>query len=835
MIQRKVIMKKRILSIVLVLCTVLAMMPTTVFAAETKYRVFVGDTYFTSKVTTIMVGSGTAGYAPDSKVLLLHGITLNYGNSQMAAIESEIENLEIKVFGTNTINLTGDSMIGIHLMQNTKITGMTGSKLIINCSGNVCEGIYADSDYSLTLENMDITINYKPTSGSVIGVRSKTLDMKDTCNVKLVSSMSVTGGDSFGYIHSSSDSTVNIGDNANVTFDGWETAIDSLGTLNLTGGALNVTNSYDGIYTDGTLNLTGGTLKTSGSRLGILAGANSKTNFAGTDATVKGGTTGWGYEGSSASYSITGGRVVFEGGSYAASKKYSSVPGNYRVYAGSGKDRMSRISSPTDNTFLNNKYVQIAPPTYYTLTLVNVKGATSASHEAGDSISYTAAYAPSGKHFSYWSMQVDGGTASNVGTISDYTGKMPAGNATLTAVFENCSGGTATCQAKARCSSCAREYGSLAAHNFSAEVVDDKYVITAATCEGAGTYYKSCTYCGLSSKNQNNATFTVPALGHEISDWQTDSQEHWKKCNRCWEGFDLGEHVYGEPVLIENCVGANYLKSTCTVCGKVKTEEREPSGHIWDEGYVLYEPKCYTTGTLIHTCARCGTSEGVAIPMVPHEPEYREYKAATCTEDGNIEYWECGLCIRPFLDEACTQRVSWDAVTLEKTGHTLKHSEDVVATCTEDGSKEHWECTACGKLFLDEACTQETTLAEVIFPATGHTVVRTEVPATCTQEGMYSEKCSVCNADLRSGVIATIPHNYENDVCTVCGKEKPDVTLGDINGDGKVNAIDSNLMKKIILGGYSPTKAADINEDGKYNSADSNLIKKIIMGTYNPN
>ena len=94
--QRKLIMKKRILSIVLVLCTVLAMMPTTVFAAETKYRVFVGDTYFTSKVTTIMVGSGTAGYAPDSKVLLLHGITLNYGNSQMAAIESEIENLEIK-------------------------------------------------------------------------------------------------------------------------------------------------------------------------------------------------------------------------------------------------------------------------------------------------------------------------------------------------------------------------------------------------------------------------------------------------------------------------------------------------------------------------------------------------------------------------------------------------------------------------------------------------------------------------------------------------------------------------------------------------------------------
>ena len=60
----------------------------------------------------------------------------------------------------------------------------------------------------------------------------------------------------------------------------------------------------------------------------------------------------------------------------------------------------------------------------------------------------------------------------------------------------SCSGGTATCTAKAVCEDCKAEYGDLAAHNFTAEVVDAKYLKSAATCTAKAVYYKSCTFCG---------------------------------------------------------------------------------------------------------------------------------------------------------------------------------------------------------------------------------------------------------------------------------------------------------------------------------------------------
>lgn len=60
------------------------------------------------------------------------------------------------------------------------------------------------------------------------------------------------------------------------------------------------------------------------------------------------------------------------------------------------------------------------------------------------------------------------------------------------------------------------------------------------------------------------------------------------------------------------------------------------------------------------------------------------------------------------------------------------------------------------------------------------------------------------------------------------------IVPGDINGDSKVNATDSNMMKKMVLGIMEGTNdevlAADINRDGKINAADSNLITKIILG-----
>ena len=48
-------------------------------------------------------------------------------------------------------------------------------------------------------------------------------------------------------------------------------------------------------------------------------------------------------------------------------------------------------------------------------------------------------------------------------------------------------------------------------------------------------------------------------------------------------------------------------------------------------------------------------------------PKHHKFVAATCTTDGNIEYWECNLCHKSFSDKLLTQGVS--TLVVSATGH----------------------------------------------------------------------------------------------------------------------------------------------------------------------
>ena len=60
------------------------------------------------------------------------------------------------------------------------------------------------------------------------------------------------------------------------------------------------------------------------------------------------------------------------------------------------------------------------------------------------------------------------------------------------------SGGTATCQKRAVCDECRKEYGELAAHKYTKAVKSDS-LKSAATCGSRAVYYKSCEVCGKKS------------------------------------------------------------------------------------------------------------------------------------------------------------------------------------------------------------------------------------------------------------------------------------------------------------------------------------------------
>ena len=69
-------------------------------------------------------------------------------------------------------------------------------------------------------------------------------------------------------------------------------------------------------------------------------------------------------------------------------------------------------------------------------------------------------------------------------------------------------------------------------------------------------------------------------------------------------------------------------------------------------------------------------------------------------------------------------------------------------------------------------------------------------------------------------------------VCTVCGESDPDVptfVVGDIDGDGKINAKDINLLKQIVLGTYDKVPAADIDGDGKVSVTDVAKLKVMVL------
>ena len=108
---------------------------------------------------------------------------------------------------------------------------------------------------------------------------------------------------------------------------------------------------------------------------------------------------------------------------------------------------------------------------------------------------------------------------------------------------------------------------------------------------------------------------------------------------------------------------------------------------------------------------------------------------ATCTESGEKTYI-CGNT------ETHTKKE-----VIAPLGHTLEKVAEVPATCEEAGTKEHWKCTRCNKIFSDAEGKTEIAEPEEI-EALGHNfgewVVVTE--ATQTERGLKERKCTRCDA-----------------------------------------------------------------------------------------
>ena len=124
----------------------------------------------------------------------------------------------------------------------------------------------------------------------------------------------------------------------------------------------------------------------------------------------------------------------------------------------------------------------------------------------------------------------------------------------------------------------------------------------------------------------------------------------------------------------------------------------------------------HTGGTATCTqkakCGICGEEYG---ELANHSLSKTDAKEATCTEDGNIEYWTCSVCHKLFSDENGTNETTFEAVTVNATDHPLTKTEASAATVTATGNKEYWHCKDCGKYFADENGTKEIKLEDTII------------------------------------------------------------------------------------------------------------------------
>ena len=110
----------------------------------------------------------------------------------------------------------------------------------------------------------------------------------------------------------------------------------------------------------------------------------------------------------------------------------------------------------------------------------------------------------------------------------------------------------------------------------------------------------------------------------------------------------------------------------------------------------------------LQTCSHKKADESSALGGVIEAVE------PTCTEHGYTTQ-ECSLCnsiVKVYKDDVLKP-------------HTLTHHEAKAATCTEAGNIEYWQCSVCNKLFSDaNATTEITDAASLVIPAKGHTFDR---------------------------------------------------------------------------------------------------------------
>ena len=307
-----------------------------------------------------------------------------------------------------------------------------------------------------------------------------------------------------------------------------------------------------------------------------------------------------------------------------------------------------------------------------------------------------------------------------------------------------CTGGKATCSAKAVCEVCGGEYGEKDSNNH--DLV--QHAAKAPTCTEKGwNAYETCSRCDYTTYTE------LTALNHDLVQHEaqaaTCTKPGWNAydtCSRC-------DHTtYAElPALNHDLVNHDAKAATCTEIGWDAYDTCSRLGC----NYTTYQEIPALKHDLVHhdaqaatctekgwdaydTCSRlgCNYTTYQEIPALNHDLEQHAAKAPTCTEKGWNAYETCSRCNYTTYAEQ------------PALNHDLKQHAAKAPTCTEIGWDAYDTCSRC----------DHTTYAEQ--PALNHDYQAVTVEPTCETDGYTVFTCSRCKDSYTADPTDKLGHQF---------------------------------------------------------------------------
>ena len=346
------------------------------------------------------------------------------------------------------------------------------------------------------------------------------------------------------------------------------------------------------------------------------------------------------------------------------------------------------------------------------------------------------------------------------------------------------------------------------------------------TCTAAGIKSIHCKTCG-----ETKDVVQIPALGHscyEVIEQEPTCTEPGKvvqRCTRC--GCDISSkpvpetgHTFETKVIKEaSCSEEGYQEDICTECGAQTNKVVLPkASHNFSEWTVVSKPTAERDGIEQRTCYECGEKESRAIEYVP---DYDENAPVIATSDvvatpGEEISVEINIQNNPGIS-SMKFMIDYDETVLTMTGFDFSKdfssennstSEDFGALYSVVINSSNKNTTACG------------VIATITFK-----VKETVATGAYTIDILYDPD-EILNASQEK-VSFTVE-------CGTVHVNAKDTLLGDVNGDGTIDAADAVMIQRYDSGLTTLTDeqlaAADINADGLVDAADAVKIQRYDAG-----